>query len=74
MRQYLVDLVWDHKGGRYPKCHTARISASSVPSAIARAYRDARQRNRGSIREVAETRIRATVTVIGEKPKQEGEQ
>jgi hypothetical protein len=65
VKHYLVDLAWNHKGARYEKRSTERVSASSVATAARAAIAGTKKKHPGSIRETAGARFYITITVIG---------
>ncbi len=65
MTDYLVDVAWNHKGARYEKRSTERVTASSATAAAGRALRETKKKHRGSLREVPGARFHITITVIG---------
>ncbi len=72
MREYSINVRWNHKGNRYPLFSNQRVKASTAEIAARKALKAVRVQNRGSFREVADAQIRIDIIVIGTDGK-EGE-
>ena len=64
MKQYLVDVAWNHKGARYEKAKTVRVAATNAARAAGAALAEVRKKEPESVREVPNARFHFTVTVI----------
>lgn len=67
MKDFLVDVSWNHKGTRYEKKSFERVKASSVSGAVRVAMKKAAEKHPDSLRVVAGERILFAVTMTGQK-------
>lgn len=65
MKNFLVDVSWNHKGSRYEKKSYERVKAASVSGAVRAAMEAVNKKEPNSLRVVLGERIHFAVTVIG---------
>ncbi len=66
MRDFVVEISWNHKGTRYEKKSFEKVKASSLSGAVRAATEEAKRKHPDSLRVVPGERILIAVTLIGQ--------
>jgi hypothetical protein len=67
MRDFYVEVAWNHKGTRYEKKSYERVTAASVSGAVRAAMDQVKEKEPDSLRAALGSRIHFTVTMIGQE-------
>ena len=66
MKEYSVEVKWDHKGNRYPVRSYYRTKASRMSTAVFRILNNVKEANPKNFREPKGATVRIHVTVLGD--------